>query len=529
MDSGYGIGLSLPQYGVLIPAVVYLYSTSYLPVTLYTTYSTHFVRSYYVYDSCSGPFGFFAPCYSDPFGFSNFFGGLFGGPSFGWPGFPFNPFFFVSGRRFTLGTTQVSILTPPGTFCLPSFKSGEMMVTADGATAPACPTPTPTPTPTPITTILEVSPMEVTPSGTEGAGPGAPRTATVTVKTQPATPNRSVTLTLIPIENSGGHVDAHHTGRRPPGQLRKTTGTTDASGQFTTTYTPSFIGGLVDIQATVAGGTTSGRVGVQSRVGFLFELQAGTNYELIGTSASHPSNHWGTQIANFGLREIADNYKSTFYSQIAIPQADKLHYNDQSLIWGGEFELDNDWQTGDSHREHRRGINCDVRCCTTPGFVPVARRAQLQQIFINAGSTDTNDETQTAHPHWHLRFLNGGTNVAVNRSAGNFVTETFSAALQREADADEWQERMDTFDAAHLQGQVQTIDAAKAMTSALFQSVEYLNRNRSNEEYVKDLYSTFLLRDPDAGGYLNWITTLQNGYGRTMFYAVSQSLRSFAT
>lgn len=186
LDSGYGIGLSLPQYGVLIPAVVNLYSTSYLPVTLYTTYSTHFVRSYYVYDSCSGPFGFFAPCYSDPFGFSNFFGGLFGGPSFGWPGFPFNPFFFVSGRRFTLGTTQVSILTPPGPFCLPSFKSGEMMVTADGATAPPCPTPTPTPTPTPITTILEVSPMEVTPSGTEGAGPGAPKTATVTVKTQPA-------------------------------------------------------------------------------------------------------------------------------------------------------------------------------------------------------------------------------------------------------------------------------------------------------------------------------------------------------
>jgi hypothetical protein len=99
LDSGYGIGVSMPQYGILMPAEVNLYSTSYLPLTRYTTFGTHFVRSYYSYDSCSGGFGLFAPCYVDPFGLSGFVGG-FVGPSFGWPGFPFNPFFFVAGRRF---------------------------------------------------------------------------------------------------------------------------------------------------------------------------------------------------------------------------------------------------------------------------------------------------------------------------------------------------------------------------------------------------------------------------------------------
>lgn len=134
----------------------------------------------------------------------------------------------------------------------------------------------------------------------------------------------------------------------------------------------------------------------------------------------------------------------------------------------------------------------------------------MNQFFINRGSTDTLNETQTNQPHWHLRFLFGAQNQAVNRNAGHFVGETFSSALEREADSDEWQERMDTFDAAHLQGQIQTIDAAKAMTAALFQSVKYASRNRTHEEFVDDLYQTFLLRQPDASGYAFWLSVLRN-------------------
>lgn len=68
---------------------------------------------------------------------------------------------------------------------------------------------------------------------------------------------------------------------------------------------------------------------------------------------------------------------------------------------------------------------------------------------------------------------------------------------------------MDTFDAAHAQGQTQTIDAAKALTTALFQSVEYANRNRNDQEFIEDLYATFLLRAPDPGGYGFWLNILQ--------------------
>ena len=506
LDSGYGVGLSLPQYGILIPAVVDLYSTSYLPLTRYTTFSTHFIRSYYFYDTCSGFFGFFAPCYVDPFGFGGFFGGFFG-PSSLFPANPFNPFGFMPGRRFTLGTTEASIVTPPGPFCLPSLKIGESMVTADGATAPACPTPTPTPTPTPITTILEITPVVLTPSATAGGN----NTAEVKVRTVPATANRAVTITYDAVQDSGGHIDAHHTGVRPRGSLRMPKNpVTNAAGEFITTYTPSHIAGIVNFQATVAGGSSSTQIGVNMRVLDLVPLQPGANYELIGTTTSHPGNHFGTALANTGLAQIADDYKNEYYAQVPIPQDDKLHYNDQSIVWGGKFELNARWGNEQrDHAEHRRGINCDVRCCNGPGTVPQARWARLNQFFFQRGSTDTNDETQSTHPHWHLRFLFGAQNQAINRNAGHFVAETFISALEREPDSDEFQERMDTIDAAHVQGQTQTIDAAKALTTALFESVEYANRNRSDEEFVEDLYATYLLRAPEPAGYAFWLNILQ--------------------
>jgi Domain of unknown function (DUF4214) len=297
------------------------------------------------------------------------------------------------------------------------------------------------------------------------------------------------------------------------GQLRLTRGTTNASGEFSTTYTPSHIGGIVNIRAALGGGGST-EFGEQIRVVGLQELGAGTNYRLIGfeNTPEHPlgTNHWGTAAANTGLVQIADDYKNTFYGQGAIPENDMLRYNDQSLPFGGKFDLDHRWGAAGEHAEHRMGINCDVRCCGSPGDVPQNRRAQLNAIFTLRGSTGTLDETATAKPHWHLRFLFGAPQAAVLRTSGAFLNEAFSAALEREAAEDEWQERMDMFDGAHAQGQTQTLDVAKASTSALFYSMEYSGRSRSDQEFVTDLYAAFLLRAPDEGGYNFWLAVLQN-------------------
>lgn len=136
----------------------------------------------------------------------------------------------------------------------------------------------------------------------------------------------------------------------------------------------------------------------------LFELNDGTNYVLTGfdTTPRHPvgTNHYGTAVANAGLVTIADDYKNQFYGASAIPQGDKLKYNDQSLLNGGKFDLPGDWCSTCSHFEHRTGINCDV----SSNNVPSNRRETLEAIFRLRRSPGFLDETNTSQPHWHLRF-----------------------------------------------------------------------------------------------------------------------------
>jgi hypothetical protein len=109
-----------------------------------------------------------------------------------------------------------------------------------------------------------------------------------------------------------------------------------------------------------------------------------------------------------------------------------------------------------------------------------------------------------------LRFEFGQAHAAAQGNAATFVEESFFAALDHEASDTDWEERMVTFDGAHAQGQIQTLDAAKALTSALFYSTEYAGRSRTDQEFVTDLYASFLLREPDQSGYNFWLGILQN-------------------
>jgi len=53
-----------------------------------------------------------------------------------------------------------------------------------------------------------------------------------------------------------------------------------------------------------------------------------------------------------------------------------------------------------------------------------------------------------------------------------------------------------------------------AMAKGFFNSAEYINRKTSNDQYVTDLYRTFLNRDPDSAGRQGWVAQLQAGLTR---------------
>jgi YD repeat-containing protein len=62
----------------------------------------------------------------------------------------------------------------------------------------------------------------------------------------------------------------------------------------------------------------------------------------------------------------------------------------------------------------------------------------------------------------------------------------------------------DVLRAAYNHGQASMVMAIREMGKTLFESAEYAARQQTNHWYVRDLYKTYLLREPDSGGWAFW-------------------------
>jgi len=300
-------------------------------------------------------------------------------------------------------------------------------------------------------------------------------------------------------QNTGGHIDSLHIGPRHVGRLQRVSGMTGANGCFETKYTPSHISGVVTIEAFVSPTFFEYRnvfVGVAGRV----NLPPGGNYELTGDTLSHPVNHFGTPAANIGLTQIADDYKAEYYGSNPIPQSQKIKYNDSSLEFGGKFDLFKRWEnTRNKHGEHRVGINND----TYDQNIPRPRWARLEEIFINRGSTRTLPEHGANH--WHLRFEFGTPQAAVERTPHMFIEDAFDAVLERQSSQPEYETWLSRLTTAKAEGQSQLISEAMALENQVFDSAEYIARERNDEEFINDVFWSHLFREPTEKEAKDWL------------------------
>ncbi len=88
----------------------------------------------------------------------------------------------------------------------------------------------------------------------------------------------------------------------------------------------------------------------------------------------------------------------------------------------------------------------------------------------------------------------------------SFVKRMYTVVLGRRADAvglEEWTQRL-------LNG---TANGAQ-LADGFISSDEFVNRNLSNEKYVKVLYRAFFNREPDEGGFNVWMNELAKGTSR---------------
>lgn len=158
------------------------------------------------------------------------------------------------------------------------------------------------------------------------------------------------------IDSSGGH---WHDGGRPTGYSNPDTGLTDQNGRLATTYAAPActcgaaqgcnedslfrgIAGKYIVWAISRDDTTLwDSLHIDCGLWGLEELEAGDHWFLGGWRAEHPSNHYGTAASNQDLREIGTEFDSTMLARQI--DAAIVRYNDQSLIWGGLFDIEADW------------------------------------------------------------------------------------------------------------------------------------------------------------------------------------------
>lgn len=147
-----------------------------------------------------------------------------------------------------------------------------------------------------------------------------------------------------------------------------------------------------------------------------------------------------------------------------------------------------------------------------------ARTGQLTKVSNNLDHTK--DRGYEYDAVGRLRRATGGQNVnwvqrynydrygnrtnAFSFTAEQYVRNFFQSALNRQPNSTELQTWLGNAQAAYAQGPGQFRATMTDLGNYVFTLQEYVNRGRTNQEYVYDLYKAYLSRTADQGGWDFW-------------------------
>jgi YD repeat-containing protein len=113
-------------------------------------------------------------------------------------------------------------------------------------------------------------------------------------------------------------------------------------------------------------------------------------------------------------------------------------------------------------------------------------------------------------------------------TADQFVQNFLQWGLARSANGTEASYWTDIMRAAYPRGQTSMLIATREFGMTVFESAEYAARGRNNNQYVYDLYKTYLMREPDGPGWAFWEGQC-NAYGREQVRRAFDECGEFAT
>jgi hypothetical protein len=127
--------------------------------------------------------------------------------------------------------------------------------------------------------------------------------------------------------------------------------TTDSSGTCDVLWYPPEATGLYELTVYVAEkpdvtNTQRFMVGEEG----LTSLVTSSYYRLTGDKPWHPDNHWAMEDVIGNIQRMASDFYNNNDATLGI--------NDMSLIYGGVFDLDRDWE--EPHNLHRLGRSIDI-------------------------------------------------------------------------------------------------------------------------------------------------------------------------
>jgi hypothetical protein len=114
--------------------------------------------------------------------------------------------------------------------------------------------------------------------------------------------------------------------------------------------------------------------------------------------------------------------------------------------------------------------------------------------------------THASLNNWsELTEVEAWTGTASSSSTADQYTQNFFQwGLARQPSSDEMSYWQDILRAAYAHQQGSMVLSLREMGKTVFESSEYAARSRSDHDYVRDLYKTFLLREPDSSGWAYW-------------------------
>lgn len=264
------------------------------------------------------------------------------------------------------------------------------------------------PDPTGTSCILEqyTLSLQITPGQAEPSFGSA--SVIATVKDAQGQPKNGAQVSIeVEVEaNSGGH-DHHHDAARPKGSLSGG-GSTGPDGTVSFTFDAPEVSGTHTFTAqcdnpACANDPVTARIDV--KVEGLETIPSSQFYTFIGANNNHSDNHYLTPQAEAVLRSMAVSYQFEQRFKLKGVTPPLLHLNDASLVWGGVFDLDADWDI--PHEEHMRGTVIDIRANSLTGAISPENFDSFIKLAKDMGADAGKNPHAFGLPnqHFHVRLL----------------------------------------------------------------------------------------------------------------------------